>query len=286
MSNIEFAFTSPHNEPIVGTLLYVTKARYGGDWHSTPHTHHFAELFLVLRGTGTMLIEEKSVLLRQGDLIVLNPNVEHTERSTDLQPLEYIAVGIDGLSFLNEQEYSESSAYFKTSLPHDSDIVSCFESMVTEMERQESGYALVCQNTMQILLTKLKRLLRLSPTVTFSRRIARECSHVKRYIDTHFQQELTLDDLAAYSHMNKYYLTHSFTKYTGLSPISYLNRRRIVESCRLLENTNLSVAQIAGITGFSSLSYFSQVFKKTEGVSPAQYRKAMAQKREELSEEG
>ena len=72
--------------------------------------------------------------------------------------------------------------------------------------------------------------------------------------------------------MNKYYLAHAFTKYTGLSPINYLLQKRIQEAKSLLESTSCSIAQISNMLGFSSQSYFSQVFKKSTGKTPIQHR--------------
>lgn len=59
----------------------------------------------------------------------------------------------------------------------------------------------------------------------------------------------------------------------GCSPISYLLDRRIGESKRLLENSNISIRQISQQMGFSSSSYFSQSFRRYTGFSPAEYRR-------------
>ena len=72
--------------------------------------------------------------------------------------------------------------------------------------------------------------------------------------------------------MNKYYLSHAFKREYGISPISYMISRRIDESKYLLAETDLSMSQIAQLLGFSSLSYFSQVFRRTQGIAPMEYR--------------
>ena len=74
-------------------------------------------------------------------------------------------------------------------------------------------------------------------------------------------------------HINKYYLSHAFRKEFNTSPISYLISRRIQESRFLLAETDHSLSQIAQILGFSSLSYFSQCFRRQEGMSPMEYRR-------------
>ena len=101
---------------------------------------------------------------------------------------------------------------------------------------------------------------------------SRECALVRRYIDNHFKESLTLDQLSAIAHISKYYLSHAFQREYGVSPIRYMTQRRIQESRFLLAETDHSLSQIAQMLGFSSLSYFSQCFRRMEGVSPKEYR--------------
>ena len=53
---------------------------------------------------------------------------------------------------------------------------------------------------------------------------------IKRYLDSNYREDISLDILAEIAHINKYYLAHTFQKEYGISPITYLNRRRIEES--------------------------------------------------------
>lgn len=103
--------------------------------------------------------------------------------------------------------------------------------------------------------------------------LSKECALAKRYIDANYAKNITLDVLAEITHINKFYLAHSFTECMGQSPINYLTEKRLDASKQLLANSNLSVAQVASNTGFSSQSYFSQIFKKKVGITPQQYRK-------------
>jgi AraC-like DNA-binding protein len=102
----------------------------------------------------------------------------------------------------------------------------------------------------------------------------RQCAAVRRYIDLHFKESLTLDQLAQEAHMNKYYLSHAFKREYGVSPINYMISRRIEESKYLLAETDLSMSQIAQLLGFCSLSYFSQVFRRSQNISPMEFRQS------------
>ena len=108
----------------------------------------------------------------------------------------------------------------------------------------------------------------------------RECTQIKNYLDSNYSENITLDTLADITHMNKYYMAHAFTRYTGLSPINYLIQKRIQEGKSLLESTSHSIAQISIMLGFSSQSYFSQAFKKATGRTPVQYRNEFQKQKE------
>ena len=78
--------------------------------------------------------------------------------------------------------------------------------------------------------------------------------------------------LADEAHVSKYYLAHAFKAEYGISPINYQISLRIKESRYLLRETDMSLSQIARVLGFSSASYFSQSFRRAEGMSPLEYR--------------
>ena len=80
-------------------LLYVTTSKYEGDWQSILHAHPFSELFYVVDGKGTFLAEGSEFPVGKNDMVIINPHVQHTEKSLDTAPLDYIVLGIEGLSF-------------------------------------------------------------------------------------------------------------------------------------------------------------------------------------------
>ena len=254
-------------------LLNVTSSRYGGDWHSVPHTHNHTELFYIVGGKGQFFIEDQVFPVDVNNLVVINPNVTHTEASLNAQPLEYIVLGIEGI----ELATSENSNGQFCLLDHfeSAEISGCLRNILREMEQKSPGYEDVCQAFMEILVIRLMRSTTLSVAME-PQTIAgnRQCALVRRYIDDHFKEALTLDLLAEEAHMNKYYLSHAFKKEYGVSPINYMLSRRIDESKYLLAETDLSLSRIAQLLGFSSLSYFSQAFRKTQEISPMEFRQS------------
>ena len=254
-------------------LLNVSSAKYGGDWHSVPHTHNHMELFYIVGGKGQFLIQDQLYPVNANNLVIINPNVPHTEVSLNAQPLEYIVLGIEGVELASSEQ---SNGRFSMLDHFESvEISGCLRNILREMEQKSTGYEDVCQAYMEILIIRLMRSTALSvPAQPQQISANRQCAAVKRYIDQHFKETLTLDQLAEEAHMNKFYLSHAFKQEFGVSPINYLISCRIEESKYLLAETDLSISQIAQLLNFSSPSYFSQVFRRTQGVSPVEFRQS------------
>jgi len=253
-------------------LLNVASAKYSGNWQCSLHTHNFMELFYIIGGTGLFLIEDQKRQAQVNDIVIINPNVSHTEASINGQSLEYIVLGIGGIQLASGQHTGGDFCI----LDHyeSAEISGCFWNILREMEQKSTGFQDVCQACMEMLVIRLMRSRDLS--VPAEPRIAsgnRQCAAVKHYIDLHFKESLSLGQLAEKAHMDKYHLAHTFKQEYGVSPINYMITRKIVESKYLLAETDLSLAQIAQLLGFSSPSYFSQAFRRTQGLSPIEYRK-------------
>ena len=275
MSRNHYTLDKNQTYTIRGTvkLLNAASAKYGGDWHSVPHTHKHMELFYIVGGRGRFQIQDQLYPVDASNLVIINPNVTHTEVSLNAQPLEYIVLGIEGIELSADDN---SNGQFSILGHFESlEISGCLRNILREMEQKNPGYEDVCQAYMEILIIRLMRNIALSvPAEPHVISGNRQCAAVRRYIDIHFKESLTLEQLAAEAHMNKYYLSHLFKREYGFSPINYMISRRIEESKYLLSETDLSMSQIAQLLGFSSLSYFSQVFRKTQGVSPMEFRQS------------
>lgn len=256
-------------------LLYASHAKHSADWESIPHSHGCIELFYVVSGSGQFQIGELSLPVSAADLVVVNSNVDHTEFSHDQNPLEYIVLGFEGLEYSPGEEQDKDNRYLLTHVQEGQDFVlRDLRDILRELEEKRPGYNVICQNLLVSLIIRLSRRNDASFLPTSGRRPNRECSIVRRYIDGHFKENITLDQLAALVHVNKYYMSHSFSREYGVSPINYLISRRIEESKYLLTDTNHTLSQISHMLGFSSPSYFSQSFRRLVGTKPLAYRKA------------
>lgn len=92
------------------------------------------------------------------------------------------------------------------------------------------------------------------------------------YINEHYREDITLDQVAKAVHLNASYLSSLFKKEMGIGYSSYLNKVRIDKSMLLIKNTNYSMVGVALAVGFENQSYFSKVFKCLTGMTPKEYK--------------
>lgn len=261
-------------------LLYASASRYNGNWQSSPHTHYCAELFYVTEGQGQFQIENHIYPVCANDLVIVNPNIEHTELSHDDHPLAYIVIGIEGIELSTYTEDTEAHFCILNAREKKDTIYFYFEHILEEISLKTLDSEIMCKNLTENLLILLRRWTSLSVTPTpIQKKSTRLCITVRQYIDHHFKENLSLEQLAELTHVSKYHMAHVFTEEYGISPINYLIAKRIDEAKKLLQTTDYSLALIGRTLGFSSPSYFSQTFKKHTAVTPQEYRRKSRQQK-------
>ena len=109
-------------------------------------------------------------------------------------------------------------------------------------------------------------------SVTVSRK-RMELVEIKNYLDEHYTERVTLDDLADKFFINKFYLSKIFKETYGTTVNNYLISKRITRAKQLLRFTDMTVDEIGVGVGMGDANYFSRMFRKVEGSSPSEYRK-------------
>lgn len=101
----------------------------------------------------------------------------------------------------------------------------------------------------------------------------RVISSIMRYMQEHLPEEISLSVLAEVFHLNPQYISQLFKNEIGVGFLAYLTNIRIEKAKKLLLSTSFSVTEIAEHTGYSDYRVFTKVFKKTEGITPSQFRR-------------
>ncbi len=96
---------------------------------------------------------------------------------------------------------------------------------------------------------------------------------VKEYVQNHYDQEISLAEIADRLYVNRNYLSQLFKRVTGETFVNYLNRFRIEKAKELLREKHYMVYEVSEMVGYQNPTYFSQVFKSITGVSPSEYYK-------------
>ncbi|MBQ7039486.1 MAG: helix-turn-helix transcriptional regulator, partial [Clostridia bacterium] len=92
------------------------------------------------------------------------------------------------------------------------------------------------------------------------------------YLNFNYTKKITVDGICEKFYCSRSYIAHTFKKETGKSLPEYVNGLRIESAKNMLENSNMSIIEIASVTGFEDRSYFSKCFAKETGMSPKQWR--------------
>lgn len=105
------------------------------------------------------------------------------------------------------------------------------------------------------------------------------------YIKTHLNENMPMEQIAKLCHLSPSYFSRLFTREMGETYSNYVSRQKIQQAKKMLETTNFTISQIAENLGFLDGGYFSKVFKKFEGTTPAEYRKyVISVKRRKIEE--
>ncbi|MGP0585542.1 AraC family transcriptional regulator [Paenibacillus timonensis] len=269
-------------------MLFVEAAKQPGRFlMEGEHFHDAWEIYYLVSGERCYFIKDQIYRICAGDLVLIPINVLHkTSPSGKLsQSHERLLVNFrtEAVSALlpgREEELEqlfERYPVLRLSTEEQHLVQPLLARMLTEQKEQAKGYEEYGRLLLAELLLNLLRMAHTRPNHDGEegdgKRPYREIAEVARYINTHFEENLSLGELAGRFHLSPYYLSHIFPRVTGLTLVAYINRVRIEEACALLRETELPVTDIAYRVGYQSVTHFGRVFKKAKAVSPQSYRR-------------
>ena len=250
------------------------------DWH----IHNELEILIVNKGNITFYIGNNIYHLSKGDIIFVNSNVPHKcfflngSAHTYIQFKTNISTDDSGKNdylFHFITRIGKDIAILKKDTPINNQIAECIKKASAEHAEHLPSYDIFIKGYVyQILAILYRNNIISNPEDFFSSHNIEKVLPVLNYIDKHFAENLTLDEMSKMLNIDKSYFCRLLKKAVNTTFTDYLNFVRICYAEKFLTNTNKSISEISYSVGFSSLAYFTKIFKKYKNCTPSVYRKA------------
>lgn len=237
------------------------------------HFHKYYVIGFIENGRRYLSCKNKEYTIAPGDLLLFNPHDNHACEQIDGKTLDYRCINIQPDTMRKavfEITDRKDLPYFTQQVVFHSELVPVLKElhqMIMDEEkdfRKEEIFFFLLEQLMEEYTDQEATVAKLEPST--------ETKAICEYLETHYMESITLDDLCKLIGLSKYYLLRSFTKQKGISPYSYLETIRIDKAKKLLEQGVLPI-DAALQTGFTDQSHFSNFFKKFIGLTPKQYMK-------------
>lgn len=276
------------------------------------HCHRFYEFTVITKGSCIHNYRGVQVPLIPGDIFMIEPNQPHgyeiqaqvsiincqfypeqlsnennrllqsawvSSKSEDIKKqwdelLQYVSLEETGI----DSNVRQANLNTQGIIHLNSDDLAYVESLLNEMAReqkeQEVNLEYAKSAYLQLILVKLSRV---------QRRRNEQINHHSNqkkdmiydalvYIEEHLDEKIDFSGLAESSFMSPSYFRSIFKDVTGLTPVDYLNRMRIVKSLEYLEREKSTIAEAAAKVGIFDSNYYSRMFKKVMGYSPKYFK--------------
>lgn len=251
------------------------------DWNMHKlHFHDHFEFMLMLSEGGELFLGKNICPLSQNTLFIINSSVLH--RTVPTAKSQYFRRYILHISPLLIKDLSSSKTNFESifsSLHHGvvlteeqtQNITSLFDKMSNLSKNNNFGDDIRFKILLLEFMLEASMAVNDRPTtVEITNSDYYRILPVLEYIQNHYTEQLTLDDLSHHFSINKYHLCHMFKNVTSFSIFEYIIQKRIMRARELLRSP-ISVQAAGELVGFQSNSYFIRTFGKYTGMSPRQY---------------
>lgn len=244
-----------------------------------PRFHHHLEyeLFYLDKGKGSFCIENSIVQVSAGDVIFIEPNIQHYFVKTSENyhyyafVFEETVLGSEGDSvreILNKIKIA-SKLELTADLQHKIEIAA-------ELEKQESfGKELQIKSILYEIfayILETKQYVKFSEKELYIQPQAKAVQDACNYVQKNFQDKIDYPEIIKQTNYSKSQFIKLFKKQTGMNITDYINKIRIEHSCLELLKTEKSITEIATENGFNNIQYFSKKFKELMGCTPREYK--------------
>lgn len=241
------------------------------DTYYTEHENiHSFLLMLTEFGTGELRTKDGRFPLRAGDLVFTDCMRWHSYGTADSHGWGMAWVHFNGCCARGYYEqFTRLGAPVVPSV--DADLIRDLNSLIEINQRSSKSAEL---QSSDLIVSVLTRILVKADDLVYSRdRMPAFVEEALREINAHLSDNLTLDHFAHKLGVNKYHLQKEFTRHVGMSPNAYVCTARINVAKSLLVSKELTVSQVAEQAGFRNTGHFMNMFKRSTGLTPGEYRR-------------
>lgn len=255
------------------------------------HWHQEFEFLVLTEGKVLFTIEDRKYVMNPGDIVFINSNYLHMAKNICGGVCSFYAIDFS-YHVLNEDIHSIFSKkfirpilndkyVFPEFMPVSEDEGKCWQKDIRNYlheigecpEHELEPFELMIRSRILAIWDILdKNCVRAQKDNDIESRYSERLEPVISYIKENYAYEITLGELAAILPMSEGQFSRVFKQTMKLSPIQYLMRYRILQSCKLLQDTEKKIGEIANLSGFNNISYFNRVFLNTIGCTPKEYR--------------
>lgn len=255
------------------------------------HWHQEFEFLVLTEGKVLFTIEDREYVMNPGDIVFINSNYLHMAKNICGGVCSFYAIDFS-YHVLNEDIHSIFSKkfirpilndkyVFPEFMPVSEDEDKCWQKDIRNYlheigecpEHELEPFELMIRSRILAIWDILdKNCVRAQKDNDIESRYSERLEPVISYIKENYAYEITLGELATILPMSEGQFSRVFKQTMKLSPIQYLMRYRILQSCKLLQDTEKKIGEIANLSGFNNISYFNRVFLNTIGCTPKEYR--------------
>ena len=236
----------------------------------------------ILAGKGTFMWRDSkghdnTIVLKAGQGFLIFPGQITTYVADDRVPWEYCWLEFDGLRAKESLELMGLSVNQPIYNPihHEFETKMKDEMIYIVRNKKETPFHLI--GHLYIFLDALTRSVRTYRTTTSKVRDF-YIKEALAYIDNNYMRDISIEDIAESSGLNRSYFGKIFRESVGKTPQEFLINYRMIKAAQLLRLTNYPIHEIGNAVGYPNQLHFSRAFKSVYGVSPRNWRKAHAEK--------
>lgn len=255
-----------------------------GNYIREKHWHRSIEIFALFEGELRFFINEREYPLKPGEFMLVNSNEIHSVLSPKRNKTIVLQIP---LSMFEKYYTDERFIYFSHSARlQDEEVMKLIGEMNQIYMKKECGYELSVQGQfymlMYLLVTKYRKT-EVNPELVRHNKKLNRLSVITAYMKDNYTKELSLESLAKTFGYSPTYLSRMFQKYARTNYKVYLDNIRLEHASKDLNNTQMSIGEIAIQNGFPNSKAFSKVFKQRYQLLPSEFRKRESGEQKDIS---